>query len=174
MANQFGNTRRTAASVLAGAIVLACSHPVSHGRAGPVTSASSFRPFKGAPIIPQPGWANVTHGTSDHVCVTVGDQDVYRSGDFAGSIGRSYVMEWRKHPGPVKLGWIPRDPNQGPLRVRGERDGGGTFDEDLGFAYSWLPSGNYFWLDVPNITQAGRWTLRVTAGQESACFVVEL
>lgn len=163
-----------AAAVVAGAIVLACSQAVSHGSARPVTGAPSFHPFKGAPTIPQPGWANVTAGSSDHVCVTVGDQDVYRSGDFAGSIGRSYVMAWRKTREPVKLGWIPRDPTQGPLRVHGQRDRGGTFDEDLGFAYSWLPSGDYFWPDLPEITQVGRWTLRLTAGQESACFVVEL
>lgn len=173
MPNRFGHTLGTVAA-LAGAIVVACSQPLSRDSARQLSSAPSFRPFKGAPTIPQPGWANVTAGTSDHVCVTVGAQDVYSSGDFAASIGRSYVLEWQKHSGPVKLGWIPRDPTQGPLRVRGERDGGGMFNENLGFAYSWLPSGNYFWPDAPKITHAGRWTLRLTAGHESACFVVEL
>jgi hypothetical protein len=83
-------------------------------------------------------------------------------------------MEWRRRHVPTKLGWIPRDPTQGPLRVHGQRDGGGSFDEDLGFAVSWLPSGDYFWPDIPQIKQAGRWTIRLAAGQESACFVVEL
>lgn len=178
MARRFGKSgeagRLAAAAVSVAAMVLACSQAAPPGSARPVTHATSFRAFEGAPTVPQPDWARVTAGSSDHVCATVGDLDVYRSGDFAGSIGRAFVTEWRKHPGPIKVGWIPRDPAQGPLHIHGEREGGGTYDEDLGFAHSWLPSGSYFWPDNLGLTRGGHWTLRLTAGRESGCFVVEL
>lgn len=128
----------------------------------------------GGPAIPQPGWTQVTAGTSAHTCVAVGDQDSYRSGDFASTLGRAFVEDWRKRPGQAKLGWIPRDPTQGPLQIHGQRDGGGRYDDDLGFAASWAPAIGYFWPDIPSFKQAGHWTFKLTAGNGAACFVVDL
>ena len=156
--------------------LLACNSGHESLRASPTPAqvATAFSPFAGAPVIPQPGWAVVTAGTSAHECVTVGNQDHYRSGDFASSLGRGFVQDWRQHPGHAKLGWIPRDPTQGPLHVHADREGGGSDDENLGFSVSYLPGNGYFWPDIPGITQPGHWTFTLTAGTESGCFVVDL
>lgn len=146
------------------------------GAAAPQRAAptpSSFRPIAGPPTIPQRGWASVTNGTGDHVCVTVGSERDYRSGDFVGGGWPGFVDGWRKY-GRSKMGWIPRDPTQGPLHIVGSRAGGGSYHEDLGFAISYLPSGDYFWPGGPNVSRAGRWTFTLTAGHESGCFVVDL
>jgi hypothetical protein len=135
--------------------------------------ADAFKPFAGPPTIPQPRWAGVTSGTSDHVCVPVGGEQDYRSGDFVGSGWTSFIEGWRKD-GRSKMGWIPRDPTEGPLHVGGARAGGGKYDDDLGFAAAYSAGGDYFWPDGPNVTRAGRWTFTLTAGHESGCFVVDL
>ena len=159
-------------------LMLACSPgTTSVARPSPTPQSyrgGSFNPFMGGPDIPQPGWARVTAGTSEHICVIVGQADVYRSGDFVASLGHAFVVDWRQHPGQVKLGWVPRDPTQGPLLIHGERAGEGTYDDNLGYAISWAPDTGYFWPDVPSFKQPGRWTFRLIAGRESGCFIVDL
>ena len=72
------------------------------------------------------------------------------------------------------MGLIPRDPTQGPLRITGKREGGGTYGEDLGFSDSWAPATGYFWPDGPNVGRSGRWVFTLTAGPEWGCFAVSL
>ena len=139
-----------------------------------IPPASAFNPFAGAPVIPQPGWVAVTAGTSAHECVITGNEDLYRSGDFASSLGHDFVQAWRQDPGNAKVGWVPRDPTQGPLRVHADREGGGRNDADLGFSVSYAPGSGYFWPDIPGITRPGRWTFTLNAGTERGCFVVDL
>jgi hypothetical protein len=159
-------------------VVVGCNFGSSSSpHASPTPSpvlATVFRPFMGAAEIPQPGWTKASAGTATHTCVDVGDEALYRSGDFASSLNSAFAQAWRQHPDHAKVVWIPRDPTQGPLRLHADREGGGTYEEDLGFAASYANGTGYFWPDIPSVHQPGHWTFKLTAGSEWGCFVIDL